>query len=113
MSQDQQTLDNSAASRQQLLSQLASLPGRSALPAQMLQNLTSAWQESATADQDLAKWASDEASRGCSQNAQADPNYAAAAIPDNQAKADKIAFVNQWNSIAAEYGLTTYQWDQI
>lgn len=113
LSQDQQTLENSAASRQQLLSQLASLPGRSALPAQMLKDLTNAWQESVTADQDLAGWAQDESSQGCSQNDQADPNYAAAADPDNRAKAEKIAFACEWDPIAAKYGLTPYQWDQL
>ncbi len=113
LSQDQQALENSAASRQQLLSQLASLSGRSALPPQMLEDLTNAWQESVTADQDLARWAQDESAQGCSQNDQADPNYAAATDPDNRAKADKMAFVSQWNPIAAQYGLTTYQWDQI
>jgi hypothetical protein len=40
LSQDPQVLESAAASRQRLLSQLASLPGRSALPAQMLQALT-------------------------------------------------------------------------
>jgi zinc-ribbon domain len=113
LSQDQQGLENSAASRQQLLSQLADLPGRSALPAQMLQDLTNAWEESVTADQDLAGWAQDESSQGCSQNDQADPHYAAATGPDNRAKADKIAFVGEWNPIAAKYGLTSYQWDQL
>jgi len=113
LSQDQQALESSAASRQQLLSQLAGLSGRSALPAQMLQDLTNAWEESVTADQDLAGWAQDESSEGCSQNDQADPNYAAAAGPDNRAKADKIAFVGEWNPIAAQYGLTSYQWDQL
>jgi hypothetical protein len=44
LSQDPQVLESAAASRQRLLSQLASLPGRSALPAQMLQALTGAWQ---------------------------------------------------------------------
>jgi hypothetical protein len=53
------------------------------------------------------------ASQGCSQNDQADPNYAAATGPDNRAKADKIAFVGEWNPIAAKYGLTSYQWDQL
>jgi hypothetical protein len=113
LSQDQQTLENSAASRQQLLSQLASLPGRSALLAQMLKDLTNAWQESVTADQDLARWAQDESSQGCSQNDQEDPNYAAATDPDNRARADKIAFVGQWDPIAVKYGLTPYQWDQL
>jgi hypothetical protein len=113
LSQDQQALENSAASRQQLLSKLASLPGRSALPAQMLQDLTDAWKESAAADQDLAGWAQDESSQGCSQDAQADSHYVAATGPDNQAKADKIAFVGEWNPIASQYGLTTYQWNQL
>ena len=113
LSQDQQALESSAASRKQLLSQLTGLSGRSALPAQMLQDLTNAWEESVTADQDLAGWAQDESSEGCSQNDQADPNYAAATGPDNRAKADKIAFVGEWNPIAAQYGLTSYQWDQL
>lgn len=113
LGQDQQTLENSAASRQQLLGKLASLPGRSVLPPQMLQDLTNAWKESVTADQDLAQWAQDESSQGCSQDAQADPNYAAATKPDNQAKADKMAFVGEWNQIAPGYGLTSYKWDQL
>lgn len=113
LSQDQQALENSAISRTQLLSQLGSLPGRSALPPQMLQDLTNAWNESVTADQDLARWAQDESSQGCSQDAQSDPNYAAAGDPDTRAKADKIAFVGEWNPIAEQYDLTSYKWDQL
>jgi hypothetical protein len=113
LSQDPQTFQNAAASRQQLLSRLAGLPGRAALPAAMLQSLTGAWQASAAADQDLGKWAQDEVSRGCTQNDQADPNFKAAAGPDDQATADKKAFVGQWNPIASQYGLTTYRWNQL
>jgi hypothetical protein len=113
LSQDPQTFQNAAASRQQLLSQLAGLSGRSALPAAMLQSLTSAWQASATADQDLGKWAQDEVSKGCTPSDQADANFQAAEGPDGQATTDKKAFVGQWNSIATQYGLTKYQWNQL
>jgi hypothetical protein len=113
LSQDPQVLDSAAASRQRLLSQLASLPGRSALPAQMLQALTGAWQASATADRDFAQWAQDELSQGCTQNDDADPNYQAAAAPDAHATTDKKAFVNLWNPIAAQYGLTSYRWNKL
>ena len=113
LSQDPQILESAAAARQRLLSRLASLPGRSALSGQMLQALTGAWLASATADRDFAQWAQDELSKGCTQNDQADPNFQAAAAPDAQATTDKKAFVNLWNPTAAQYGLTTYTWNQL
>lgn len=113
LSKDPQLLETAAAARQPLLSQLGSLPGRSALPGQMLQLLTGAWQASATADRDFAQWAQDELSKGCTQNDQADPNFQAAAAPDAQATTDKKAFVKLWNPIAAQYGLTSYLWSQL
>lgn len=113
LSQAPQVLESAAAARQRLLSQLASLPGRSALSGQMLQALTGAWQASATADQNFARWAQDELSQGCTQNDQADPNFQAAAAPDAQATTDKKAFVNLWNPVAARYGLTSYTWNQL
>src|SRR5438034_6682975 len=51
--QDARTFARAASSRQQLLSRLASMPGRSVLPAAMLQDLTGAWQASAQVDTDL------------------------------------------------------------
>ena len=113
LSQDPQTFQNAASSRQKLLSHLASLPGSSTLPPAMLQALTGGWQASESADQDLGKWAQDEVSRGCTQNDDTDTNYQAAGAPDRQATTDKKAFVSQWNSIASQYGLKTYQWDQV
>jgi hypothetical protein len=113
LSQDPQILEGAVAARQRLLSQLASLPGRSALSGQMLQALTGAWLASATADRDFAQWAQDELSRGCTQNDQADSNFQAAAAPDAQATTDKKAFANLWNPIAAQYGLTSYTWNQL
>jgi len=113
LSQDPQTFQNAASSRQQLLSHLASLPGRPTLPAAMLQELTSAWQASATADADLGQWAQDEVTQGCTQNDQADAHFQAAGGPDTQATTGKKAFVAQWNPIASQYGLTAYQWNQL
>jgi hypothetical protein len=108
LGQDVQTFRNSAASRQGLLSQLADMPSRSALPAQMLQELTSAWQISVEADKDFAAWAQDQVSNGCISN-QSDPNLRAARGPDVQATADKKAFLRLWNPLAVEYSLSTYQ----
>jgi hypothetical protein len=100
-----------ATSRQKLLKQLASLPGRSELSAGMLRELTTAWQASATVDTDLSKWARDEVSTSCHDHN--DANLAASDGPDVQATDAKSAFVSTWNSIAARYGLTRYSTSQL
>jgi eukaryotic-like serine/threonine-protein kinase len=113
LSQDQTIFSNAASSRQALLGQLAALPDRSALPASMLQDLTTAWQASAQADQDFANWTQDEISQGCSTNYQSDASYQAAMVPDGHATTDKKAFAALWTAIANEYGLPLYQYNQI
>lgn len=113
LSGDASTFQQAASSRQQLLGQLAQLPDGSALPAQLLQDLTGAWQASQQADKDFAAWAGDENTNGCTPNDSADANFQAASGPDNQATADKKAFVGEWNPIASQYGLPTYQWNEI
>jgi len=113
LSQDAQTLHKAATSRQNLLSQLASLPDRAALPAPMLEDLTSAWQASGSADQDLAQWAQDENSGGCLPNDHGNPDFQAATAPDDQATTAKKEFVSQWNPIASGYELTGYRWNQL
>jgi len=114
LSQDEMTFENAASSRQALLGKLAAVPDRSALPASLLQNLTTAWQASAQADQDFASWTHDEISQGCSTTSyQSDANFAAAAGPDGQATTNKKAFAAAWTAIASEYNLPTYQWNQI
>ena len=113
LAQDAQTFSTAASSRQQLLTQLGTMPGRSALPAGMLATLTTAWQASITADQDYGKWAQDEASGACKKNDHADANFQAANTPDNRATAQKVVFLRQWNPIASRYGLPTYSWYQI
>jgi len=113
LSQDAQAFQQAAASRKRLMSQLGTLHGGSVLPAQMLQDLSGAWQASYQADQDYANWADDENSEGCTSNDTSDSYYQAATEPDNQATTDKEAFVSAWNTIAGQYGLTTYQQDQL
>jgi hypothetical protein len=110
--QDARTLANAASSRQRLLSRLASMPGRSLLPAAMLQDLTGAWQASARVDADLARWADDKITRGCRRDGRSDAGLRASYAPERQATADKLAFARLWNPVARQYGLTTYQRNQ-
>jgi len=113
LSQDETIFSNAASSHQALLGKLAALPDSSALPASMLQDLTTAWQASGQADQDFANWTQDEISQGCSTNYQSDASYQAATVPDDQATTDKKAFAALWTAIADEYGLPSYQYNQI
>jgi hypothetical protein len=113
LSQDETIFSNAASSRQALLVKLAALQDRSALPAAMLQDLTTAWQASGQADQDFARWTQDEISRGCRPDDQSDAGYQAAIGPNDQATTSKKAFVAQWKAIADEYGLPVYAYNQI
>lgn len=112
LGQDAGTFARSASSRQRLLARLASLPGRSLLPAAMLRALTAAWQASAQVDIDLARWAGDKASHGC-RNGRANAGLRASYAPEIQATAGKRAFADLWNPLARRYGLTTYQRSQL
>jgi hypothetical protein len=113
LSQDETIFSNAASSHQALLGKLAALPGRSALPAPMLQDLTAAWQASGQADQDFARWTADEIAHGCSTDYQSDAGYQAAMAPDDRATTEKKAFAALWTAIAGEYGLPLYQYNQI
>jgi hypothetical protein len=110
--QDARTFARAASSRQHLLSRLGSLPGRSLLPAAMLQDLTGAWQASAQVDTDLARWADDNIARGCHRTSRSDADLRASYAPEGQATAGKHAFASLWNPVARRYGLTTYQPNQ-
>jgi hypothetical protein len=110
---DARTFASAASSRQRLLSRLGSLPGRSLLPAAMLQDLTGAWQASAQVDTDLALWAQDNSARGCHRTSRSDAGLRASYVPEGQATADKQAFAGLWNQVARQYGLTTYQRNQL
>jgi hypothetical protein len=107
LASDAQTFSAAAASRHQLLQELNQIPGLSTLPTAMISDLTSAWQVSATVDDDYVDWAQDQAADGCSTGT-SDPNYEAAEAPNLQATSTKTAFVNLWNPLAQQYDLTTY-----
>ncbi len=110
---DAAVFTSAANSRRAMLTSLAGLPGRSALPPALVSDLTNAWQASMAADQGFATWANDEVTQGCVHEDTNDPGYKAAITPDNEATQDKYAFVAQWNPVAASYGLTTYQPNQL
>jgi len=110
--QDAGTFTRAASSRERLLSQLGSLPGRSLLPAAMLRDLTGAWQASAQVDTDLARWADDTIASGCHHTSRTDAGLRASTVPESQASAGKQAFARLWNPVARRYGLTTYQRNQ-
>ena len=113
LAQAPQAFQNAAAGRQRLLRQLAQLPGRAKLSPAMLRDLTGAWQASATVDQDLGRWAQDEASKGCKKEDHNDASFSASNTPDVQATNFKAAFVGQWNQVAAKYNLTRYSTGQL
>lgn len=113
LSQDEQTFNNAATSRQNLISSLASLSNASALSASMIQSLNAAWQASEEVDQDYANWAADEESNGCTPNDTSDENYQAAEGPNQTATQNKTAFATAWDPIATTYNLPTYQWNQL
>jgi hypothetical protein len=79
----------------------------------MLQNLTSAWQASAQVDTHLARWAEDNAARGCHRNSRSDAQLRASYAPESRATVGKRDFARLWNPIARQYGLTTYQPKQL
>jgi len=111
--QDARTFARAASSRQHLLSLLARLPGRPLLPAAMLQDLTGAWQASAQVDTDLARWTQDNIAHGCHGSSRSDASLRASSIPEGRAADGKRAFATLWNPIARQYGLTTYQRNQL
>jgi len=110
---DAKVFDDAASSRKALLTSLTTMPGRTALPAALLSDLTQAWQASIAADQAYARWANDEDTQGCVANDTGDPGYQATITPDTNATTYKTAFVGQWNPVAAKYGLTQYKQNQL
>jgi hypothetical protein len=113
LASDAGVFTRAANSRTAILANLAAMPGRSALPAAVLNDLTKAWRASVAADQALARWASDESTHVCVPNDTGDPGYQASTAPDNEATKYKTDFTTQWNPIATRYSLTTYQPNQL
>jgi hypothetical protein len=113
LASDQKVFTGAVSSRKALLTRLAVLPGRAALPSALVSDLASAWQASVSADQGYARWAADESAKGCVRDDTSDPGYQAAQGPDGQATRAKTAFTAGWNPVAARYGLTQYQSTQL
>jgi hypothetical protein len=107
----EQTLDQAASSRQQLISQLGTTT-LSALPnsVQLVQALNAAWQASLSSDNSYAAYAGDELenSGGCVPNDPNDPNAQAAGQSDAAATTAKTQFVQLWSPIAQTFGLQQY-----
>lgn len=110
---DRGVFTRAANSRRAILASLTTMPGRSALPPTLLNDLTNAWQASIAADEGFANWANDEITQGCVADDTSDPGYQSTVTPDNEATQYKTDFTAQWNPIAARYGLTTYQQNQL
>jgi hypothetical protein len=108
---DTVTFGDAANNRRGLLGKLGSLSGRSTLPADLIQELTYAWQSSAIEYTDLAHWADDAIYHGCSKaTINSDANLRASTTPSTQAAEDKKAFLRLWAPIASKYNLATYQY---
>jgi hypothetical protein len=114
LAQDARTFSHAAESRRRMMAKLSALPGKSALPASLVRDLTGAWQASADADIDLARWARSALNHGCDRKTiNSSPYLRRSYVPDGQATSDKQAFIALWDPIARQYGLTSYQTDQI
>jgi hypothetical protein len=111
---DETTLRQAQTSRQNLLTQLQSL-ALTSLPPGLTTDLSNAWSASASSDGYYAGWAADESTsfNGCTSNDTGDSNYQGASSSDVQATTAKDAFVTEWNPVAQQFGLTTYQANQL
>jgi hypothetical protein len=112
LARDAQIFRTDAQNRRALLAKLQVLPDRSALSSAMLSDLTGGWQASASADDDLASWAS-AAVGHCKGGNKHNPSLLASYNYDGTATNDKVAFTGLWNPLARKDGLITYQNTQI
>jgi hypothetical protein len=104
------TFATAATNRKNLLDKLSTLPGRSALPAALLTDLTTAWQASAQADNDLRAWTQDLISHGCHKGkTHDDQKYKDSLGPDSTASTAKASFSQEWQPLAQKYGLPVYK----
>jgi hypothetical protein len=100
------TLRNAADTRAHILAgltgaQVTALPGGST----MLADLQQALQASAAADRDYAAWGA-AAATSCAGHAAHTTEYSAAQQSDAVATAAKQRFVQSWNTVAAQFGLS-------
>jgi hypothetical protein len=104
------TFGTAAGHRRDLLTRLATMPDKSALPPALLADLTTAWQASAQADTDMHDWAQDLISGGCHKGkTHDDQKYKDSLGPDSTASSAKARVSRAWQPLAGKYGLTAYQ----
>jgi cytoskeletal protein RodZ len=114
LSGDVSALQNAKADRQNLAQQAGNLSvdlldGASGVP----QLLSTALTDSATADDDFAKWVID-LQQSCSPaDATGDQNYAGAESASQTAESDKQNLLNVWNPIAQQYSQPTWSTSDI
>jgi hypothetical protein len=113
LANDAKEFNKAAGNRRALLAKLEQLPGRSALSTEMLADLTSAWQASATVDADLARWAASEEGHCHKGKTTKSPDYTATIPFDSKATNGKTEFVGLWNPLAKKDSLPTYQAAQL
>jgi hypothetical protein len=101
-----QTLQSAINVRTQVLGQLGSL-NTSALPASLVDSLRNAEQLSVQADDAYQTWAESLEGYFCTGSADLTADFHTGDAYSQQATAAKSDFVNQWNPIAAKYGLAT------
>jgi hypothetical protein len=107
LSNDISQLDQVASQRSSELSaagrlQVTAIPNGAAAKSELMKAL----QISLTIDNDYLAWAQQQQNSGCTGTNST--YYQNATSLDNQATADKQAFVNTWNPIAATYRLAIY-----
>jgi hypothetical protein len=104
------TFGTAATNRQNLLAKLGTLPNRSALPPALLADLTTAWQASAQADNDLHDWAQNLLSHGCHKGkTHDDQKYKDSLGPDSTASNAKARFSKEWQPLAQKFSLPVYK----
>jgi hypothetical protein len=101
----QSAINTTAQARSSAASQVAKLPvGKISGASALITDLQTAWQDSATSDQDYAKAAGDFAGGGCSEGkVTSDPNYQAAAGGSSTSASAKTTAANLWNQVMANY----------
>ncbi|MFJ6616289.1 hypothetical protein ACIQOW_01745 [Kitasatospora sp. NPDC091335] len=109
-----QVFDSGASQRAALLTKLSQLsvtdvPGG----ADAVNSLKSAWQLSSDIDKAYASWARAVAAQGCTGRAPANQDKKRADELNPQATQAKTDFMNKWNPIAKNYGLTPRTQDRI
>jgi hypothetical protein len=109
---DEQSIQTAISTRGTVISDLSNLDA-SSLPNgdQMVSTLTSAMNDSVTADQDFLAYVEDVADNttSCNSNATSDSNYNDGLAASAQADQDKVNFVALWNPVAATYNQPTLQ----